>query len=226
MRTLFIYGAGGFGREVLDIALQINCIERRWGNIRFIDDFTSADLIEGIKVLPMTRLIDSSSKGISGVDLVIANGDPRERKTILEKIRLFGLEQRLTTIVHPSARVSSSARIDKGVIVCGGTQISTNAELSLNVVINCNSIVGHDVTIGMNSIISSQVNLGGGVKVEDMAFIGMGSLIREGTVIGSQSIVGMGSTVHNDVSANTLVMGNPARPIRKAESVSLYKNKV
>ncbi|HQQ88438.1 MAG TPA: hypothetical protein PLA72_10605, partial [Smithellaceae bacterium] len=35
---LFIYCAGGFGKEIMDVARRINNLENRWDEIYFIDD--------------------------------------------------------------------------------------------------------------------------------------------------------------------------------------------
>jgi len=52
------------------------------------------------------------------------------------------------------------------------------------------------------------------VCIEDDAFIGMNCLILKGVTIGRGSVVGAGSVVTSDVSAGTMVAGNPARFVR------------
>ncbi|MBL7771391.1 MAG: N-acetyltransferase [Chitinophagaceae bacterium] len=49
------------------------------------------------------------------------------------------------------------------------------------------------------------------------ASIGANATILAGITIGEHAMVGAGSVVTNDVEANTIVIGNPARVLRKIE---------
>ncbi|MBM4266540.1 MAG: acyltransferase [Deltaproteobacteria bacterium] len=52
------------------------------------------------------------------------------------------------------------------------------------------------------------------VRLEENVWIGDGATICKGVTIGKNSVVGTGSIVTTDVPPNTVVAGNPARPIR------------
>ena len=43
---LFIYCAGGFGREVYDTAKRANALSKRWESIGFIDDFIASHAVD------------------------------------------------------------------------------------------------------------------------------------------------------------------------------------
>ena len=49
-KILCIYGAGGFGREVLELAKNINSIQRRWSKFVFIVDGAKEDIVNGVEV--------------------------------------------------------------------------------------------------------------------------------------------------------------------------------
>ena len=53
------------------------------------------------------------------------------------------------------------------------------------------------------------------VVIEDNVWIGRAAIIMPGVTIGEGSIVAAGAVVMSDVPPNTLVLGNPARQIRK-----------
>lgn len=55
----------------------------------------------------------------------------------------------------------------------------------------------------------------GTVRIEADAWIGAGAILLPNVTIGEQAIVGAGSVVTEDVPPRTVVIGNPARILRK-----------
>lgn len=53
------------------------------------------------------------------------------------------------------------------------------------------------------------------VHIKENAWIGANSIILPGVTIGKNAIVGAGSVVTKDVTDNTVVVGNPAKPVKK-----------
>lgn len=53
------------------------------------------------------------------------------------------------------------------------------------------------------------------VVIQDGVYVGTGAIILPGVTIGKQAIVGAGAVVTRDILAKSLVVGVPARPIRK-----------
>lgn len=56
------------------------------------------------------------------------------------------------------------------------------------------------------------------VVIENDAWIGAHALILRGVTIGARSVVAAGAVVTRDVPADTLVAGNPAKPIRQLDA--------
>ena len=98
--------------------------------------------------------------------------------------------------------------------------------------------VGQSVSIGRHVLIASRVSLlgydfhpldpikrknneppdengAGVIVIEDNVWIGMDCIILKNVTIGKGAVVGAGSVVTKDVPAYTVVVGNPAKPIKK-----------
>ena len=219
--NLYIYCAGGFGREVLDIARRLNAIHKVWNDICFVDDIYEGSFHYEAKVYKIND--EKIVKNLSASRFVIANGEPQARQKISDKLKLVGAK--FENVVDASTLVSDSAILEDGIIISPFCSISSNAYLAHNSSINTMSIIGHDAKVGQNTVISSMVNLGGSCTVGNASYIGMGALIKERVKIGSNTIIGMGSVVFNDIPDNVIALGNPARVMRTNTDQKVFKEK-
>ncbi len=210
---LYIYCAGGFGKEVMDVARRLNSAEKRWTELHFVDDDPSKNEVYG---QPVFRFSD-----VDGSEVIIASGEPAIREKIRDKVATTS--NRLPIIIDSSTIVAPTAKIRNGVVITPLCSISSNAVIGENASVNTMSIVGHDVQIGDNSVISSMVNIGGGCKIGRNTYVGMGALIKEGLSIGDDVIIGMGSVVYNDIPDGVIALGNPARPMRPNDKKRVFK---
>lgn len=55
------------------------------------------------------------------------------------------------------------------------------------------------------------------VVLGDNVWLGEGAMILKGVTIGDNAVIGAGSVVTRDVPANTVVAGNPAKPIKQLD---------
>ena len=55
----------------------------------------------------------------------------------------------------------------------------------------------------------------GPIRIGRNTRIGMGAIVQDGVTIGANAIVAPGSVVYEDVADDTVVWGNPARPVRR-----------
>jgi sugar O-acyltransferase (sialic acid O-acetyltransferase NeuD family) len=216
---LFIYCAGGFGKEIMDVARRKNSVSHSWSAIYFVDDFLKESSSYGSDVLTFNKI--SMETDFHDAEFLIANGEPVVRKKISDKLKSAGAC--LANLVDVSCVVADSANLQKGVIVTSLCSISSDTVLHENSCVNTMSIIGHDVSVGKNSVISSMVNLGGACIIGENSYVGMGALIKEGVKIGSNSIVGMGSVVYNDIPDGVIALGNPARVARSNLDQKVFK---
>jgi len=216
---LGIYGSGGLGREVVELAKQINAVSSRWENIIFIDDYVTEPSKNGIKILTFSEIINSYSK--EEIEISIAVGEPEIRKTLYEKVTNEGYN--LATLIPPQIYIPESAEILPGSTINIYSSISCNVKIGANVYIQPHTLIGHDCTIEDHSVISPSVAVAGNCFIGKCSYVGMGVQVKEKTKIGASSIIGMGSVVLNDIPENVIALGNPARVIRRNEEKRVFK---
>jgi sugar O-acyltransferase (sialic acid O-acetyltransferase NeuD family) len=217
---LCIYGVGGFGKEVYDIASRINNKHQRWEEILFVVDseFIKSDSYKG-RLLAIEDI--SNELDLNNLEVIIANGEPMVRKQIYAKVKAMKIK--LTTLIDPSAIISDTATLGEGVIVAPFSHVTSSTVLGNNVVVNAHTIIGHDITIGEHSVISTNVSIGGSSVIGAESYIGLGAQTKDRLSIGEQVIVSMGAIVFKDIPDKMIAMGNPARPLRRNEESKVFK---
>ncbi len=213
---LFIYGAGGVGKEIADIAGRRRAASHCWERIRYVDDVRSEAEAYGLEVL---RLADVLARCLPG-QFVIAQGEPAVRARLHEALVTSG--QTLTSLVDPGATVSPTAQLAPGCIIYPGAHVSSDASVGCNALVQFNTVVGHDIVIGAHAVVSSGVMLGGGCHIGEGSFVGMGASVKEQVTVGHYAVVGMGATVFADLGDELIALGNPARAVRRNETRRVF----
>lgn len=204
---LYIFGAGGFGREVAWLAEQL-CGANI--TIEFIVDIPS-----DAKTTSNGHLINlfSEVRPNSAARFVVAVGDPSARRQIAALCAASGWQE--TVIVHPRAEISASVEVGPGTVICAGAILTTNIRVGRHVHINLDCTVGHDTIIEDFVTLSPGVHVSGHVHIQEGAFIGTGANLINGSaqaplVIGSNAVVAAGACVTKYVDHGSMVAGVPA----------------
>jgi sugar O-acyltransferase (sialic acid O-acetyltransferase NeuD family) len=199
MNRLILWGAGGHGKVLLDIARAMD----RFTAISFVDD--SPARAAEFCGCPVFATLDETGPG--AVVIAIGSNQARARCAALA----LGRGRELATLIHPSAIVSPSVRLGPGTVVMPRVVINAGAEIGANCIINTAAVVEHDCSIGDYVHLSPGVVLGGAVVVESLVHMGLGSLALPGSVIEAGARVGAGAVVLRGVSRDDTVVGVPAR---------------
>lgn len=83
----------------------------------------------------------------------------------------------------------------------------------------------HDYENIKKPISKQKLKFKGEVIIKEGSFIGINSVIMPGVTIGKNSVVGASSVVTKDVPDYSVVVGNPAKLIRKAQNGKWLKKK-
>lgn len=213
---LGIYGAGGLGRELYDLALRINHSLNRWDRIVFIDDSLRGDAKSNLPIYSFEEF-----KRLPGqLEIVVGVGEPSVRNLLHDKIVSHGLD--LATMVDPTALVSNSAVLEPGVVISEFCSIHSQACIGVNTLIQPYCCIGHDIRIGKHSVISTTANIGGGAIIGDRVYLGMNCAVLQKLTIETDSIIAMGAVVFRDVALGTTVIGNPARVTRGNDNQKVF----
>ena len=209
---LVVIGTGGLGRETL-WALQagVEAAGRRREVLGFLTCHGDQHGTEvcGLPVLGAEEWVI----GRSDVAAVCCIGDPRARRRLVERLADEGVE--FASAIHPTAAMSEHVEMGPGCIVGARAVLTSQVRLGRNAVIGVGAVVSHDCRIDDFGTLAPGALLAGHVRVECGAELGVGAVVRPGQIVGRGARVGAGSAVVDDVEANTIVAGVPARLLKR-----------
>jgi UDP-2-acetamido-3-amino-2,3-dideoxy-glucuronate N-acetyltransferase len=127
--------------------------------------------------------------------------------------------------INENSKIGAFVEIQKNVFIGKNCKISSHSFICEGVQIEDNVFIGHNVSF-INDKFPRSTNENGELqtekdwkivktKVKKGASIGTSATILCGITIGENSIIGAGSVVTKNVPNNTIVVGNPAKFLKK-----------
>ncbi|MCB0278498.1 MAG: UDP-3-O-(3-hydroxymyristoyl)glucosamine N-acyltransferase [Calditrichaeota bacterium] len=110
-------------------------------------------------------------------------------------------------VIDDNVEIGNNTCIDRAVL--GSTYISENVKID-NLV-----HIAHGVFIGKNSLIIANSMIAGSSKIGENVWVAPSVSILNQKIIEQNAIIGMGAVVIRDVQENQVVVGNPARELKK-----------
>lgn len=206
---IVMIGQGGHSKVVRDIILSNNEYEI----VGYLDDrYEDIVIVDNIYFGPISTAHEMINY-FNQIKFVIAIGDNKVRKSIVEKLRLS--DNYHATLIHKTAVVSPSAKIGNGTVVMPNVVINADTQIGNHAIINTGSVVEHDNIVGNFVHISPHVTLTGSVIIEEGVHIGAAATMIPSVTVREWSIIGAGSVVINDIPPNCTAVGIPAKVINK-----------
>ena len=194
------------------------------------------------------RPVDFGSAKVFGAGDKIVFGDWKELKPILEANKDAFDDIVIENDCRNSAipmldKKDIHARIEPGAIIREQVEIGENAVIMMGAILNIGAVVGSGTMIDMGAVLGGRATVGKNchvgagavlagviepasatpVIVEDNVLIGANAVVIGGCHIGENAVVAAGAVVIEDVPADTVVAGCPARVIKKRDAATNSK---
>lgn len=206
---VIIYGGGGLSKMIIESVRVLGCYQIVGiidDNIPKGTDIIGSPVLGGAEVLP--ELYQSGVR--MAVNSVGGIGNYRVRLNVFQQLAEAGFI--CPAIVHPSAHVDPSARLEAGVLVLAMSYVSGNAIVGMGSLINNSVVVSHDCVLGVCTSLSPGAMTAGEVIIEDFAQIGMNVTVNIGVRVGRECLIGNGATIKKDVPPGTRVYAGSIWP--------------
>jgi len=198
-----VIGAGGHSRSLIALLSACKITVERVLDI----SVEQGEQILGIPVADIScnnlELFDQSA--------VIAIGDNAKRRSVLLE---FEKSIYPKPLVHPSAFIDSSSKLDSFCQVFAGAYVGPLAEVGNNVIVNTYAIVEHEAMVGEDSHIAVGAKILGRAKVGKRCFIGAGAVIKDNVSVCDDVTIGANSFVNKSINKPGVYVGAPVRKLK------------
>jgi len=207
---IFIIGAGGHGKVVLDV------LKARREFFSGDPELTQIPELYTDKICFADQNSELAGKYLNGHEILymktyalrdinfffVAVGNNEMRAKIYNELK--SRDYPTDVLASPFACISPEAAIGNGTLINHGAIIQPGTLIGENCIINTGAKVDHDCKIGSHCHIAPGCVLCGNIFVGERTFIGAGSIIRPGIKIGKNCFIQMGSAVTQNIPDNTV----------------------
>lgn len=192
--------------------------------------------------------IDYGKARVFGAGDKIVFGDWKELAPIItanrDKIEDILIENHCSNSGVPLLDLKDiPARIEPGAIIREKVEIGKNAVIMMGAILNIGAVVGEGTMIDMGAVLGGRATVGRNchigagavlagviepasaqpVIVEDGVMVGANAVLIEGVRVGRGAVVAAGAVVIEDVPAEAVVAGCPARIIKMKDEATSVK---
>lgn len=136
--------------------------------------------------------------------------------------------------IEPGAIVRDLVEIGDGCVIMMGAVLNIGAVIGQKTMIDMNVVVGGRAIVGRNCHIGAGTVLAGVIEppsadpviIEDDVLIGANAVVLEGVKVGKGAVIAAGSVVVKDVEPYTVMIGVPAKALKKVDDKTRSKTQL
>lgn len=205
MGRILVYGQGGHSKV---IQMMISSSSDKVVSLIADDDQEKTNLLVPIKIVQAQKI---AAYALEFDRVVIAIGTNAIRKKVAENCK----QKDFATLIDSSAVVARDSIIGEGTVIMPMSVINPFVRIGKHCIVNTGAIIEHDCLIGDYSHVSPGAVVTGAVKIGSLVHIGANATILPGVIIEDNVTIGAGAVVTKNVKANSVMVGNPAKEIKK-----------
>lgn len=203
-----------------------------------IDVVASAGTHEVVGVLDRSLLVGTDVSGhpvvgrdddlagaaalVSADAFIVAIGDNHTRGRVIDASCAACPDLTLVSAVHPAAVISQSAVVGAGGIVMAGAVVSNGCVVGDGVILGTKASLDHDCEVGAYASLAPNVTTGGRVRIGAYSALLLSANVIHGVSVGDHTVVGAGALVLDDLGAQVVAYGVPARVARSRDRGEPY----
>ncbi len=199
MEKLYIFGAGGLGRELFFEVNSNELFKKQYKILGFVVDNSN-------EVKNKTFHLDNIDKNSA---ILIALGDQNQRLNIFEKLKNLGFSK-FPNYISNSVIKTTKMNLGIGNIILAGTILTVDIQLGNFNIINIGCTVGHDVVLKDFITLSPNVSISGNCLINSHSFLGTSATLLPKVIIEERVTVGAGSVVLKKCLSKGTYVGVPA----------------
>lgn len=208
MKNIAIYGAGGFGREVVCLLRKINEVSPTWNFVGFFDDGipAGAQTPHG-KVLGGLNVLNNVSEPLS---VAFAIADPKALKAIVEKIQNPKID--FPNLIAPDVYFydRESVKWGRGNVVSARSSVSCDCAFGDFNLCVFDNVFGHDLRVGNFNVFFTGTRISGNVEIGNGNIFGATSTVLQNLKIGDENTFAAASLLLTSVADGASYVGVPA----------------
>lgn len=206
---IIVYGGGGLSKMIIE-SVRVLGVYQIVGiiddNLQKGEDVLGSPVLGGAEELP--KLFEEGVR--MAVNSVGGIGNYKVRLKVFHTLADAGFI--CPPIVHPTAHVDPSARLEAGVLVLAQSYVSGNARVGMGTLINNSVVISHDCVVGACANFSPGAMIAGDVIIGDFTQVGMNATVNIGVHVGRECLIGNGATIKEDVPDGTRVFAGQVWP--------------
>ncbi len=164
--SVYIVGGGTLSRFVIDI---LESMKIGVGGV-YDDKYPGEKKVLGYAVLGKIEDVPLDHK-----ELVVAIGEPEERKRLMEMFKASG--HSFPLILHKTSFISRHAKIEEGAIIGPACNILAESKIGKGVCLLANVNINQNTRVGDYSLLGAGVNVGNNAVLHEGCHVGMSCVI-------------------------------------------------